>query len=79
MAERSTDAQFLKPAVLALAFGVFFALFVTLFMVPALYVIGEDASQHIESLKSWLREKLGLMPAPRNNEALGAINTGETL
>ncbi len=42
MAERSTDAQFLKPAVLALAFGVLFALFVTLLMVPALYCIGED-------------------------------------
>lgn len=42
MAERSTDAQFLKPAVLSLAFGVAFALFVTLFMVPALYCIGED-------------------------------------
>ena len=45
MAERSTDAQFLKPAVLALAFGVAFALFVTLFMVPALYCIGEDIKQ----------------------------------
>jgi len=44
MAERSTDAQFLKPAVLALAFGVLFALFVTLFLVPALYCIGEDVA-----------------------------------
>jgi len=42
MAERSTDAQFLKPAVLSLAFGVLFALFVTLLMVPALYCVGED-------------------------------------
>jgi len=42
MAERSTDAQFLKPAVLALAFGVLFALFVTLLMVPSLYCVGED-------------------------------------
>lgn len=42
MLERSIDAEFLKPAVLALAFGVLFALFVTLFMVPALYCIGED-------------------------------------
>ncbi len=42
MAERSIDAEFLKPAVLALAFGVLFALFVTLLMVPALYCIGED-------------------------------------
>ncbi len=69
MAERSTDAQFLKPAVLALAFGVLFALFVTLFMVPALYVIGED----IKSGVRWLQGKakpyfvaglgaIGLMP-----------------
>jgi multidrug efflux pump subunit AcrB len=42
MMERSTDAQFLKPAVLSLAFGVLFALFVTLFLVPSLYCIGDD-------------------------------------
>jgi hypothetical protein len=42
MAEQSIDAQFLKPAVLSLAFGVLFALFVTLLMVPALYLIGQD-------------------------------------
>ncbi|MEE4660410.1 MAG: efflux RND transporter permease subunit [Halieaceae bacterium] len=42
MAERSINAEFLKPAVLALAFGVLCALFVTLLMVPALYCIGED-------------------------------------
>lgn len=51
MAERSTDAQFLKPAVVALAFGVLFALFVTLLMVPALYLIGEDCSQWLSSLR----------------------------
>jgi len=50
MAERSTDAQFLKPAVLSLAFGVVFALFVTLFMVPALYLIGEDIRQKVARL-----------------------------
>ncbi|MDA0978390.1 MAG: efflux RND transporter permease subunit, partial [Proteobacteria bacterium] len=54
MAERSTDAQFLKPAVLALAFGVLFALFVTLFMVPALYCIGEDIKQGL----GWLRSRV---------------------
>lgn len=42
MAEEATNAQFLKPAVLSLAFGVLFALFVTLLMVPALYAIGGD-------------------------------------
>ncbi len=52
MAERSTDAQFLKPAVLALAFGVAFALLVTLLMVPALYLIGEDCSKALARLKA---------------------------
>jgi multidrug efflux pump subunit AcrB len=54
MAERSTDAQFLKPAVLSLAFGVAFALFVTLLMVPALYLIGEDCHNGLARLKARL-------------------------
>ena len=45
MMERSTDAQFLKPAVLALAFGVVFALFVTIFLVPSLYCVGDDIKE----------------------------------
>ena len=58
MAERSTDAQFLKPAVLSLAFGVLFALFVTLFMVPALYCIGDDLSSRISKARAFLKERL---------------------
>jgi multidrug efflux pump subunit AcrB len=54
MAERSIDAEFLKPAVLALAFGVLFALFVTLLLVPALYAIGEDIRAWLFSLKARL-------------------------
>jgi len=42
LAERSTQAQFLHPAVISLAFGVLFALFVTLLFVPAIYCISED-------------------------------------
>lgn len=52
MAERATDAQFLKPAVLSLAFGVLFALFVSLLMVPALYLIGNDTAQLRARLKA---------------------------
>ena len=55
MAERSTDAEFLKPAVVALAFGVLFALFVTLLMVPALYSIGEDLTVAIQKLRRFFR------------------------
>lgn len=56
MIERSTDAQFLKPAVLALAFGVLCALFVTLLMVPALYCIGEDIAGLIQAGKNRLKK-----------------------
>ncbi|RLQ21890.1 efflux RND transporter permease subunit [Seongchinamella sediminis] len=54
MAEKATNAQFLKPAVLSLAFGVLFALFVTLLMVPALYAIGGDFAHG----KAWLKQRL---------------------
>ena len=59
MAERSTDAQFLKPAVLALAFGVLFALFVSLLLVPALYCIGDDVRRAIASLREKSRRVVG--------------------
>lgn len=42
MAETSTQAQFLVPMVISLAFGVMFATTVTLVLVPALYVAAHD-------------------------------------
>ena len=60
MLERSTDAQFLKPAVLSLAFGVLFALFVTLVLVPALYLIGEDIRRGFGRLMSFFKALLGV-------------------
>lgn len=54
MAEKATNAQFLKPAVLSLAFGVLFALFVTLLMVPSLYAIGGD----LDGLRTRVKNKL---------------------
>ena len=49
--ERSTSAEFLKPSVVSLAFGVLFALFVTLIMVPALYGVGDDCRRGLDNLK----------------------------
>ena len=43
MMERSIQAAFLKPIVVALAFGVLIAFFVTLLLIPSLYAIGVDA------------------------------------
>lgn len=58
MLERSIQAAFLQPVVVALASGVFIAFFVTLLMVPSLYVIGLDASEFFGRLKKRLRRKL---------------------
>ncbi len=55
MFERSTDAEFLKPTVVALCFGVTFALFVTLFFVPAMYAVGADIARFYRW--AWTGEK----------------------
>ena len=53
--ERSIQAQWLIPIGISLAFGVLFALFVTLFFVPALYGIGADIRRGAKFL--WTRER----------------------
>ena len=50
--ERSIQAQWLIPIGISLAFGVLFALFVTLFFVPALYGIGADIRRGFKYLTS---------------------------
>jgi Cu/Ag efflux pump CusA len=55
MFERSTDAQFLMPTVVSLAFGVFFATFVTLLFVPAMYAVGADIKRFYQW--AWTGEK----------------------
>ena len=40
--ERSLQAQFLIPMATSLGFGVLFATFITLLMVPAIYIVLED-------------------------------------
>jgi multidrug efflux pump subunit AcrB len=57
MLERSVQAQFLIPMAVALAFGVLFSTFVTLGLVPALYLILED----FQKLGRWA---WGTEPAP---------------
>ena len=42
MMEQSIQAKYLVPVGVGLSFGVLFALFVTLFLVPSLYSIGAD-------------------------------------
>ncbi|WP_105103890.1 efflux RND transporter permease subunit [Microbulbifer pacificus] len=54
MMERSIQAAFLQPIVIALAFGVFVAFFVTLLLVPAMYGVGVDISAFFGRLKQKL-------------------------
>lgn len=68
LAERSTQAEFLKPAAISLAFGVLFATTVTLALVPALYGIGYDMSRLSARIKGWFKAKwiatVGKIPSP---------------
>jgi multidrug efflux pump subunit AcrB len=43
--EASIQVQFVKPMAISIAFGVLFATFITLFLVPVLYFVGRDISQ----------------------------------
>lgn len=45
IAERSINAQFLRPMVISLGSAVIFALFVSLLMVPALYAVGTEVGR----------------------------------
>ena len=58
MMERSIQAKFLQPIVIALASGVFIAFFVTLLMVPALYAIGVDFDRLKARVKSRVADRL---------------------
>lgn len=66
MMERSTQTQFLHPAVVSLAFGVLFAQFVTLLLVPALYAIGEDCRALLERTKNGMG--LGIAESTETDE-----------
>ena len=51
--ERSLQAQFLKPMAIAIGFGVLFATFITLLMVPCLYLVLEDLKSLTGKVFQW--------------------------
>ncbi len=55
MLEQSINADFLRPMIVSLAYGVLFALFVTLLFVPALYAAGADIARIFRGL--WTGER----------------------
>ena len=59
--ERSVQAQFLIPMAISLGFGVLFATFITLLLVPCGFIIREDILHLVESIKAKL-----IPPVPNN-------------
>jgi hypothetical protein len=57
MLERSTQAKFLIPMAVSLAFGVIFSTAVSLLIVPSLYLMLEDAKQLPGVLRARLRSQ----------------------
>jgi len=55
--EKEVQAQFLKPMAASLAFGIVFATFITLFLLPVLFII-------INDIRKGIRKYLGLDKAP---------------
>ncbi|PHR61545.1 MAG: RND transporter [Robiginitomaculum sp.] len=73
LSETSVQAQFLKPLVVALAFGVLFDFFLTLIMVPAMYGIGIDIKRKFKSIWTGVKQPpLGT----QYNEELAVILEG---
>ena len=53
--ETSQDAQFLKPTIITLVYGLAFGMCVVLLLVPTLLAIGQDMAQQIRGFKRGLR------------------------
>jgi len=61
MLETSLQAQFVIPMAISLSFGIIFATIITLFLIPALYLLQEDFGRLMTDTKNLL---LGRDPAP---------------
>jgi len=52
--ERSVQAQFVIPMAISLGFGILFATAITLFLVPALYLLQIDGFARTRKITNWL-------------------------
>ena len=73
--EGSQQAQFLKPTVITLAYGLGFGLFLVLLVVPALVIIQEDVGKLVRSWRRGLHAPLGFarVMVPATLAALGLV------
>jgi hypothetical protein len=71
--ERSNDAQFLRPTVITLAYGLGFGMVLVLLIVPSLLAMGHDISRMIRSLRRALRMPAVVGPGVRMMPMLAAV------
>jgi predicted RND superfamily exporter protein len=63
MIDRSSQAEWLKPIVVSLAYGLVVAFFVTLFLVPALLIIGNKFTRRRRAAFASLKKRVTGVPA----------------
>ncbi len=56
MFESSVQAQYLMPMAISMSFGILFATFITLFLIPSLYVLQQNGSARFRQFKNWILE-----------------------
>jgi multidrug efflux pump subunit AcrB len=64
--ERSLQAQFVIPTAVSLGFGIVFATVITLFLIPALYVMQENFSASMRNAWDLLLGRPARSEAPEN-------------
>ncbi len=79
MLEKSIQAAFLKPIVIALAFGVGVAFFVTLLLVPSMYAIGTDLTAFRARNKARIKRLFGIKTAAQEELLDTVIETATDL
>jgi len=60
LSETAVQAQFLKPMAISLGFGVLFATFITLLLLPMILLVGRDLRDLLVPSFAWWRDTLGL-------------------
>ncbi len=76
--ETSSQAQFLKPTVITLVYGLGFGMVLVLLLVPALMAIQQDVARQVKALRRGLRQRRIALPLGLT-AALGLIWLGVTL
>jgi len=66
MFETSVQAQWIMPMAISLSFGIIFATFITLFLIPSLYMLQLDGFARFRQFKNWLLDRPNPPEAPES-------------